>query len=141
MRSALLLLAGIVVGVAGYAAYRGDFASQGIAPQLAAEKPSEKPTPAVSAPAPLPELPVSLTFQENRTGRGYVVQVHNTSQKHLAVLIELKNPTFEQETTASLQLGPGELREIGEAQGWTFVSGETISVRQEGYQAASLTIP
>jgi hypothetical protein len=57
------------------------------------------------------------------------------------VLVDLKNPTLEQEVTELLQLGPGELREIGEAQGWTFVSGETVSVRQDGYQAASLTIP
>jgi hypothetical protein len=26
----------------------------------------------------LPKLPVPLTFHENRSGRGYIVQVHNT---------------------------------------------------------------
>lgn len=146
MRSALFLLAGILLGVAGYAAYRGDFPSQRPAPQVAAEQVAEQPKeklPAVSAPAPapLPQLPISLTFHENRKGRGYIVQVHNTSQKHLAVLVELKNLTLNQEITAPVQLAPGELREIGQAQGWTFVSGETVSVRQEGYRLTSLTIP
>jgi hypothetical protein len=86
-------------------------------------------------------LPISLTFHENRKGRGYIVQVHNTSQKHLAVLVELENPTLDQDVSAPVQLAPGELREIGQAQGWTFVSGETITVRQEGYRPTSLTIP
>src|SRR5262245_14287015 len=115
MRSVLLLLAGLLVGAAGYAAYRGD---------LNWQRPATEPAAGVSAPGPasLPELPISLSYHENPKGRGYVVQVHNTSQKHLAVLVDLRNTTFNQELTAPVQLAPGELREIGEAQGWTFAS-------------------
>lgn len=145
---ALALISGIALGIVGYAAYRGDLrwtppaeaelAAREAQPEVAAAPPKQA---APAKPSPLPKLPVSLNHYENRRGRGYIVQIHNQSQKHLAVLIELENPTLEQEQNAAVQLAPGEIREIGEAQGWTFVSGETIRVRQKGYQTASLTIP
>jgi hypothetical protein len=133
MKSALLLLAGIVLGAVGYATYRGDFGWE--RPSVSLEESAERSDEA------LPELPISLAYRENRSGRGYIVQVHNTSQKHLAVLVELDNPTLDQQSSVPLQLAPGEIQEIGEAQGWTFVSGESIRVRQEGYKPATLTIP
>lgn len=142
----IFLVMGVLVGAGGYAAYRGDLGSGRAveevpgaqAAQPLPESPSEE---ARAEPEELPKLPISSNYYENRRGRGYVVQVHNQFQKHLAVLVELENPTLEQEHEGSLQLGPGEMREIGEAQGWTFVSGETIRVKQDGYEDASLTIP
>jgi hypothetical protein len=142
MRSALWLLAGVLLGFAGHAAYRGDLPWQRPAPQVTAELAVEQPKP---QPAPvevlLPELPISLSFHEGAKGRRYIVQFRNTSQKHRAVLVELKNPTLDNYRVAPVQLAPGELREIGEAQGWALVSGETITVREDGHSPRSLTIP
>lgn len=141
MRSALCLLAGVLLGGAGHAAYRGDLPWQGAAPRVTAE-PAVEESKAQPAPADvlLPELPISLSFQEDAKGRGYIVQFHNTSQKDRTVLVELKNPTLNNYRAAPVQLAPGELREISEAQGWTLVSGETITVREEGHSPRSLTI-
>ena len=144
----LSLAVGIAVGIVGYAGYRGDIRWQ--SPADTAEEAKEAPAPVAAAPPrqatptktkALPKLPISLSHYENRQGRGYIVQIHNESQKHMAVLIELENPTLEQEQNAAVQLAPGEVREIGQAQGWIFVSGETVRVKQKGYQTASLTIP
>jgi hypothetical protein len=142
------LVAGVVLGVLGYAGYRGDIQWTDSEAKTAAE-PTPRPVAApaysgkASTPkaAALPELPISLNHYENRLGRGYVVQIHNQSQKHMAVIIELENPTLEQERSGSLQLAPGEVKEIGAAQGWIFVSGETIRIKHKGYQTASLNIP
>lgn len=142
MRSALCLLAGVLLGVAGHAVHRGDLPWQRPAPQVTAEPAVEEPQ-AQPAPAEalLPELPISLSFHEDAKGRGYIVQFHNTSQKHRAVLVELKNPTLDSYRAAPVQLAAGELREIGEAQDWTLVSGDTITVREDGHSPRSLTIP
>jgi hypothetical protein len=140
MRSALWLLAGALLGVGGHAAYRGGLpwpASQ-VTAEPADDQPNAQPAPAAAL---LPEPPISLSFHEGAQERGYVVQFHNTSQKPLAVLVELKNPTLDHYRAASVELAPGELREIGEAQGWTIASGEMITVREDGHSPRSLTIP
>ena len=142
MRSSLWLLAGVLLGVAGHAAYRGDLPWQRPAPRVTAEPAAEQPE---AQPAPvaalLPELPISLAIREDARGRGSIVQFHNTSQKQRAVLVELKNPKRNHYRAAPVQLDPGELREIGEDQGWMFASGETITVREDGHSPRSLTIP
>jgi hypothetical protein len=141
MRSALWLLAGALLGVAGHAAFRGDLPWQHPAPQAPAEpgvgQPEAQPAPVAAL---LPELPVSLSFHESAKGRGYIVQFHNTSQKSRTVLVELKNPTLDYYRAAPVQLAPGELREIGEAQDWTLVSGDMITIREDGHSPRSLTI-
>lgn len=138
MRSALLAIACIVIGATGYAAYRGDLGWQRQGSRPAAEK--REPRDNVTALGSLlPEQPVSLTYRESRQGRGYIAQIHNTSPKPLAILVELKSPR--QIRAAQLELAPGELREIGQAQGWALASGETIRVRQDGFRPLSLTMP
>ena len=142
MRSAPWLLAGVLLGVAGHSAYRGDLPWQRPAPQVTAEPAAEQPkAQPVPAAALLPELPIDLAIRENAMGRGSIVQFHNTSQTRRAVLVELKNPRRNHYRAAPVQLAPGELREIGEAQGWIFASGETITVREDGHSPRSLTIP
>jgi hypothetical protein len=143
MRTALWLLAGVLLGVAGHAAYRGDLPWQRHAPpqvtaEPAPEQPKAQPAPAAAL---LPESPISLAIRENAKGHGSIVQFHNTSPKQRAVLVELKNPRRNNYRAAPVQLAPGELREIGEAQGWVFASGETITVREDGHSPRSLTIP
>jgi hypothetical protein len=81
----------------------------------------------------LPEIPVVLSYPNNPKGRGYIVQLHNTSQKHMVFAVELGNATLGQKHSGPLELAPGEMREIGAAQGWTFFSGETIRLAHQGY--------
>ena len=124
----LSFILGGAVGIGGYALYRGDLQWQ---PETASAPATEKPAQTAKAPAPkppapkpavkeeLPDLPISLNYYENRKGRGYIVQIHNESQKHLAVLVEFENPTLDQERSGALNLAPGEVQEVGAAQGWT----------------------
>jgi hypothetical protein len=93
------------------------------------------------APASLPEIPISLNYVEARSGRGYVVQFHNQSQKHLAVLVELENKTLNQKKSGPLQLAPGQMVEIGGTTEWTFVSGETVTLKLDGHQTKTFQVP
>jgi hypothetical protein len=99
-------------------------------------------TPAASTTAePLPEIPVSLGYVEARSGRGYLVQVHNQSQKHLAVLVEIENKTMSQKRSFPLELAPGQLVELGGTPEWIFVSGEVVTVKLDGYETKAFQIP
>jgi hypothetical protein len=133
---ALALVVGIAVGALGYAVL--DRLPRAPAPTAQPTRP-----PAAPAERALPEVPVSLTYVDAAPygGRGYVVQFQNQSQKHLAVLVELENKTLGEKKTGSLQLAPGELVPMGEAQGWVFVSGEIVSVKLDGHRTRTLRIP
>jgi len=123
------LLVGVVVGALGYA--------------VMDRRPSETQAESaqVSGKSPLPEIPISLNYVDRGSGNGYTVQFHNQSQKHLAVLVELENKTFGQRQSLPLQLAPGQMAEIGAAQGWTFVSGEVVSVKLDGHLTRTFQIP
>jgi hypothetical protein len=80
-----LVLVGILLGVVGYAAFRGDLAWTSPVPRLVTEHAAEFPkaapaAPPDPAPAPLPELPISLSFHETRKGRGCVVRIRSTNR-------------------------------------------------------------
>ena len=127
------MLVGIVIGAGGYAAM---FRSTTFDTTAEASQ-----TPAVDAKPVLPEIPISVSCVEARSDRGYVVQFHNQSQKHLAVLLELENKTFDQRKSGPLQLAPGQMVEIGGTPEWTFVSGKTATMKLDGYLTKSFQAP
>jgi hypothetical protein len=53
----------------------------------------------------------------------------------------LASATLGQKKSGSLEPAPGEMREIGAAQGWTFFSDETIRLTHRGYQDKSMVRP
>ena len=148
IRVVLALVVGIAIGAGGYAlisqrsqVHPIDSANApatqpeaSVQPSVASEAPDSKT-------APLPEIPISLNYVEAPSGNGYVVQFHNQSQKHLAVLVELENTTLDQRRSGPLQLAPGQLVSIGGTRDWTFVSGETVTIKLDGYQTKSFQVP
>lgn len=69
------------------------------------------------------------------------MRIHNQSRRHMEIELEMENPSLESRSSAVVQLAPSEIREIGQPQGWTFVSGETLRLKRAGYATRALTIP
>lgn len=141
---------GIAMGAAGYGLLVTPRPAEPVDSVSAAPARPETAQPSVAAseargaskPEPaLPEIPVSLGYVEARSGRGYLVQVHNQSQKHLAVLVEIENKTMKQKRSGPLQLAPGQLVELGDTPEWIFVSGEEVTIKLDGYKTKTFQIP
>lgn len=131
LQVALALLAGIAIGAAGYAVLVTKRPAEGER-SVTAERADE---------SGLPEIPVSIGYVEAKSGRGYLVQIHNQSQKHLAVLVEIENKTMNEKRSGPLQLAPGQLVELGGTPDWIFVSEEVVTLKLDGHQIKTFQIP
>jgi len=88
-----------------------------------------------------PAIPIIFTYRESSVGMGYVGGFENRSGKHLAVRVNLRNETLNQEVTEYLSFSPHETKEIGWLEGWQFVSGEEIIISHSDYSDARYRIP
>ena len=86
-------------------------------------------------------LPIKVSYRDALLGPGYVAQFRNESPRYLAVVVTVKNPTTGQETSSRLNLPPEQTVEIGHAEGWSFVSGDTIALTHADYREWSGSIP
>ena len=82
----------------------------------------------------LPALPIDVSVRESMIGAGKVIQVKNTSNQTLMVILSLNNPTTKQEKSFRLDIPAGRLREIGHLEGWIVASGDNIEIRNETYK-------
>lgn len=88
-----------------------------------------------------PYVPVRVSFRRSLLGRGLVGIFENTSNKYLSVVIELTNPTLNRTRRISLNLNPGIQQEIGHVEGWTFASGDVISLYHNDYDTTKKVVP
>ena len=89
----------------------------------------------------LPDMPVLVHYRQALMGAGLVASFRNTSARDLAVLATFTNPTLNQSKTFRLDLAPGQTREIGHLEGWTFASGDTIKLTHNDYKALTVKLP
>jgi hypothetical protein len=98
-------------------------------------QPSQPPPPAK------PPMPVSVSFRTATFGSGLVAQFKNTSSRYLTVVLYFENRTLHQSTNGYIELTPLDMKEIGWAEGWKFMSGEYIVVSHEDYSTLSVRVP
>ena len=88
------------------------------------------------------QMPVSITFRQALAGAGYVLQIHNKSDKSLPLKITVTNPTFNKTKTFNAVANANRVPlEIGHLEGWTFSSGDLIEVICVGYDSINTKIP
>lgn len=88
-----------------------------------------------------PLLPLEVTFRSSIGGGSLVARYMNTSDKYLAVSVALRNPTLDQAKTVVLNIGPNRVTEHGWLQGWSYSSGETITITHADYEVMELRVP
>jgi len=84
--------------------------------------------------ANLPPMPVEVRFRTALTGPGLVLQVKNTSTRHLTLVVALKNPSTNQEKSYRLDAAPSGTLEIGYKEGWILASGDQIKITNNDYK-------
>ena len=75
-----------------------------------------------------PSLPITLASRPAMFGEGLVVQFKNESDRHLVFKLVLQNKTLDEKKVDSISLGPRQMKEIGWAEGWQFMSSETVTM-------------
>ena len=97
-----------------------------------------------------PVMPLAVTFEraplsELFPDQGYIAKLANTSGRYLAVKATMENKTLQQTMTNVVELPPEKNATnpvaFGPAEGWKFVSGETLTLTHEEYQPLSVTVP
>jgi len=88
-----------------------------------------------------PALPIAVTYRPSFDGTSLVAQFHNTSVKYLDVAGTFESGGKHQTRSVTLNIGPYQTRELGWAEGWAFMSGETIRLQRDGYRSVVFRVP
>ena len=96
---------------------------------------------AALAEANRPVLPVRVTFRLAWMGQGLVATVRNVTDRPLNVIAELRESGTETVRNVSLALDANGTTEIGYAQGWTIMSGQSLTVAASGYRSVTAFAP
>jgi hypothetical protein len=80
-------------------------------------------------------LPVEASFRREQGDRGLTLLLTNKSARPLSLEATVRRPRLKQSKTFQLEVAPGATSELGYRQGWSFASGDTVSLIHEGYNA------
>lgn len=91
--------------------------------------------------ASLREVSVRIGFRKALLSSGNVAVFTNTSGQAIAIDAEIERPSSAQRRTFLLTLDPGQAKEIGEREGWAFLSRDTITVSQPEHKPLRFVAP
>lgn len=89
------------------------------------------------------DAPIQVSFRDSLMFKGQVLRVTNTSNTaHLSCLLTVSNDTQNQKKSYSFSLAPRQTHEIGMLEmDWGFETGESVSIKVEGYATARYKVP
>lgn len=94
-----------------------------------------------AATATKPALPVVVGFRSSMLGRGLVAVIENTSDRYLAVVLTVRNPTLATAKRFQLELDPRSSTHFGHLEGWQFASGDEVGLYNDEFGALKITVP
>jgi hypothetical protein len=94
-----------------------------------------------AATAAKPALPVVVGFRSSILGRGLVAVIENTSDRYLAVVLTVRNPTLSTAKRFNLELDPRSGTNFGHLEGWQFASGDEVALLNDEFAALKLRVP
>lgn len=86
-------------------------------------------------------LPVVVGFHPLARGQGLAAVIENTSDRHLTIVLTVRNPLLPTARRFKLELEPGSRIDFGDQDGWPFTSGDEMGLFSEGFAAFRLTVP
>ena len=90
-----------------------------------------------------PSPPLKISFRgSSLDSNTLVLEVQNTSDKHLSCKMWALNKVQRQTTDYSFSVGPYKMTEIGILEcGWMFQTGESVSISTEGFADLNFKVP
>jgi len=86
-------------------------------------------------------LPVVVGFQPLIRGQGLVAVIENTSDRHLSIVLTVRNTALPAPKRFKLELQPQSSLNFGHQDGWQFASGDELGLFSEEFAAFRLTVP
>lgn len=86
-----------------------------------------------------PEVPISIAFRKGLVDSGLVAQLRNNSGSTAAITIEVKRPSGQAKSLEEV-IDSNETKEIGESEGWAFIAGDSLTLKQSGHKSKSYTV-
>lgn len=88
-----------------------------------------------------PEIPVNVSFRKALLSSGGVASFRNRSSRSIAVTATIERPSSGQSRIFDLTLDPAHTKEIGEREGWAFVSGDTVTLTEPEHKSSAFQAP
>ena len=88
-----------------------------------------------------PAIPILFTYRKALLSDGLVATFTNQSDRLLAILVTVRNPSFGRQDSFRLDIPPNRSKEIGHLEGWNFVSGDVITITHAEYAPLIKIIP
>ena len=84
-----------------------------------------------------------VTLRDSLVGEGRVAVFSNQTPNRLTIRVVLNNAAVNDRKEGNLDLDPNGTAEIGWLEGWTFVSGETITITisHRDYRSQTYHVP
>lgn len=95
----------------------------------------------IHGPIELPAVPVHVSFRNSALGHGLVAKFRNTSDRDLRIHAVFTNHPRQEKQEVTLAIRSQATVEWGWGEGWTFVHGETITIRLPGHRDRVVDVP
>lgn len=90
--------------------------------------------------ASLPEATVSVGFRAALISSGNVAQIKNISAQSIAIKVTASRPSTGKSEEFEAVIDPGASEELGEKEGWAFVSGDSVTIDQADHKSKTYTM-
>ena len=88
-----------------------------------------------------PEVEVQVSFRKALINSGNVSMLKNISGRSIAIAVEAKRPSTGKSKKFDLTLDASQMKEIGEIEGWAFISGDTLRISQPEHKELVFKAP
>jgi hypothetical protein len=88
-----------------------------------------------------PEVQVQAGFRKAMLHSGKVFLLRSTAPGSVAVTVDVERPGTGTSRSFDITLDAGQVKEIGELEGWAFVSGDTIKVSRPDHKPLKYVAP
>jgi uncharacterized phage infection (PIP) family protein YhgE len=88
-----------------------------------------------------PEVEVQAGFRKALLHAGNVLLLKSIATAPIAITAEIERPSTGLKKVAELTLDPGQVKEIGEREGWAFVAGDMVRISRPEHKGVQFTAP
>lgn len=87
-----------------------------------------------------PEVDVLVSFRKALISSGKVAAIKNASGQSIAISVNIERTSSGGVRAYELTLDPGQVKEIGEREGWAFILGDRIAISQAGHKSMTYQV-